>query len=153
MDIENILYLFLQGTLKTKVLSGGTPSTVILLEQGNRRFILKSNDEQVLRSEARFLTHYQSIEMFPRLLHADPDSKFLILSFMRGNTDENRGEKKKWLGTLVNKIINRYRVSPLDVWGYLDSPSPSWTKNHFMYHLTIFILLLLKLVQTNNQIQ
>lgn len=126
MDIENLLQLYQQGALKTKILSGGTCSTVVLLEQGDQRFVYKSNDQEVLRAEAEFLTFYQNSNWFPRLIHSDPDFKFLILSFMQGDAGRNRGEKKKWLPILVNKIINHYQVSPATVWGYLDSPCASW---------------------------
>ncbi|MFD6510413.1 aminoglycoside phosphotransferase family protein [Bacillus sp. NPDC060175] len=109
-----------------KVLSGGTTSTVYLLDG---RYVVKSNEAKVIREEANFLSFYEGNALFSKLLYKEPLHTYVVYSFLEGSTSCEQGHKRSTLITLVKEAINKYEVvSDIDGWGWKDSPVQSWTE-------------------------
>ncbi|MDM5234911.1 aminoglycoside phosphotransferase family protein [Bacillus cereus] len=108
-----------------KVLNGGTTSTVYLLDG---RYVVKSNESEVIREEAYFLQFYESNGMFPELIYKNPLSRYVVYSFLEGTTMYESGHKRSTLCKLVKKAINKYEIVPeADDWGWKGSPVQTWT--------------------------
>ncbi|QWH29529.1 aminoglycoside phosphotransferase family protein [Bacillus mycoides] len=93
-----------------KVLSGGTTSTVYLLDG---RYVVKSNEAKVIREEANFLSFYEGNALFSKLLYKEPLHTYFVYSFLEGSTSCEQGHKRSTLITLVKEVINseeEYRI-------------------------------------------
>ncbi|PGM90812.1 phosphotransferase [Bacillus cereus] len=109
-----------------KVLSGGTTSTVYLLDG---RYIVKSNESEVIREEVNFLSFYEGNTLFSKLLYMEPLNRYIMYSFLEGSTSCEHGYKRITLSTLVKEVINKYEiVSEADSWGWKESPVQSWNE-------------------------
>ncbi|MBM6648379.1 MULTISPECIES: phosphotransferase [Bacillus] len=109
-----------------KVLSGGTTSTVYLLDG---RYVVKSNESEVIREEANFLSFYEGNTLFSKLLYMEPLNRYIVYSFFEGSTSCEHGYKRITLSTLVKEGINKYEiVSDIDGWGWKESPVQSWNE-------------------------
>ncbi|MEK4707967.1 aminoglycoside phosphotransferase family protein [Bacillus sp. FSL R10-2780] len=109
-----------------KVLSGGTRSTVYLLDG---RYVVKLNKSEVVREEADFLSFYDGNTLFSTLLFKDPLNRYIVYSFLVGTTSCELGYKRSTLCTLVKEVINTYEIVPeVDRWGWKDSPVQPWAE-------------------------
>lgn len=133
MDIRNIIDELLNNNIiESKPtehyrLIGGTVSDLYLLLVSGREYVVKANTQQVIQEEAEFLKIYEHICLFPKLLYIEPTYKYIMYSFIEGSTDYPNEHKKKWLQTLVTKVLNKYQsVSETAGWGWADQPVDSW---------------------------
>lgn len=109
-----------------KVLSGGTTSTVYLLDG---RYVVKSNEAKVIREEANFLSFYDRNTLFSKLLYMEPLNRYIVYSFLEGSTSCEHGYKRSTLITLVKEVINKYKIVPgVDGWGWKESLVQSWNE-------------------------
>ncbi|OQR57357.1 aminoglycoside phosphotransferase family protein [Bacillus sp. CDB3] len=109
-----------------KVLSGGTTSTVYLLDG---KYVMKSNESEVIREEANFLSFYEGNTLFSKLLYMEPLNRYIVYSFLEGSTSCEHGYKRITLSTLVKEVINKYEIVPeADSWGWKGSPVQTWTE-------------------------
>lgn len=109
-----------------KVLSGGTTSTVYLLDG---RYVVKSNEAKVIREEANFLSFYDRNTLFSKLLYMEPLNRYIVYSFLEGSTSCEHGYKRSTLITLVKEVINKYKIVPgADGWGWKESLVQSWNE-------------------------
>lgn len=106
-------------------LTGGTASEVYLLETEDEKYIIKGNETEVIRSEAEFLHFYPDIHMLPSLLYVDESNHYLVYSFING-TELYQAGKKEMLQVLVEQLLNHYRPSEQEGWGWYDTPEDSW---------------------------
>ncbi|EJQ00503.1 hypothetical protein IC3_00037 [Bacillus cereus VD142] len=109
-----------------KVLSGGTTSTVYLLDG---RYVVKSNEAKVIREEANFLSFYEGNALFSKLLYKEPLHTYVVYSFLEGSTSCEQGHKRSTLIPLVKEVINKYKIVPgADGWGWKESLVQSWNE-------------------------
>ncbi|MFS8352745.1 aminoglycoside phosphotransferase family protein [Bacillus nitratireducens] len=109
-----------------KVLSGGTTSTVYLLDG---KYVVKSNGLEVIREEANFLSFYEGNALFSKLLYKEPLHTYFVYSFLEGSTSCEQGYKRSTLITLVKEVINKYKFVPgADGWGWKESLIQSWNE-------------------------
>ncbi|EEL86984.1 aminoglycoside phosphotransferase [Bacillus cereus] len=109
-----------------KVLSGGTTSTVYLLDG---KYVVKSNGSEVIREEANFLSFYEGNALFSKLLYKEPLHTYFVYSFLEGSTSCEQGYKRSTLITLVKEVINKYKFVPgADGWGWKESLIQSWNE-------------------------
>ncbi|MDM5463331.1 MULTISPECIES: phosphotransferase [Bacillus cereus group] len=109
-----------------KVLSGGTTSTVYLLDG---RYVVKSNEAKVIREEANFLSFYEGNALFSKLLYKEPLHTYVVYSFLEGSPSCEQGHKRSTLITLVKEVINKYKIVPgADGWGWKESLVQSWNE-------------------------
>ncbi|QWH18434.1 aminoglycoside phosphotransferase family protein [Bacillus mycoides] len=109
-----------------KVLSGGTTSTVYLLDG---RYVVKSNEAKVIREEANFLSFYEGNALFSKLLYKEALHTYFVYSFLEGSTSCEQGNKRSTLITLVKEVINKYKiVSGAEGWGWKESLVQSWNE-------------------------
>jgi hypothetical protein len=105
-------------------LSGGTTSELYLVDS---RYVIKKNEPQVLEAEASFLKQYSNINFFPKLEYQHKLNYYIVYSFIEGDTVYRRKNKCEILVSLVQNVINQYKLAPLaSDWGWADEPSKSW---------------------------
>lgn len=133
MDIERIKKQLIynnvihSGTIKYEQLKGGTVSELYLLHDGNLKYVVKTNEPQIIESEVNFLKYYRKSDLLPELLFVEPSYKYFVYSFLDGSTNYVRKNKKELLETLVKELLNNYNsVSNGIGWGWADQPSTSW---------------------------
>ncbi|MBS4175634.1 aminoglycoside phosphotransferase family protein [Bacillus sp. FJAT-49736] len=112
--------------LDIRMLNGGTSSQVgLLIIEDGQRIVIKANKPQVIEAESYFLSFYQEIQMFPRLIYTDPAFNYILYTFITG--EMNPGSYKNALKELVSTVINHYEpFSETHKWGYMDAPTDSW---------------------------
>jgi fructosamine-3-kinase len=105
-------------------LSGGTTSEVYLVDS---RYVIKKNEPQVLEAEALFLKQYSEIAFFPKPEFQHKLNQYIVYTFIEGDTVYKRKNKCKILVSLVQNVINQYKLAPsTSGWGWSDEPSKSW---------------------------
>ncbi|WP_249872853.1 phosphotransferase [Oceanobacillus saliphilus] len=108
-------------------LKGGTVSELYLLNIDGIKYVIKLNDPKVIKSEAIFLNYYNEINLLPKLLFVEPSFKYIVYSFINGSTNFVRKNKKEMLTTLVQGLLNNYKLAPNNIgWGWADQPVDSW---------------------------
>ncbi len=133
VNIEKIIKELQQNNiLSTKQinyeqLNGGTVSELYLLHNNGMKYVVKSNDSQVIKSEANFLDTYKDLNFLPQLLFVEESFNYFVYSFINGSTNYSKKNKKDMLCVLVNELINNYRpISQYIGWGWADEPTASW---------------------------
>lgn len=108
-------------------LNGGTVSELYLLHFEDRKYVIKKNEPQIIKSEANFLSDYKKTDLLPKLFFVEPLYKYIIYSFIEGTANYGRENKKETLKTLVQGLLNHYKpVDSSEGWGWADQPSESW---------------------------
>jgi fructosamine-3-kinase len=108
-------------------LNGGTVSELYLLKIDGEKYVVKSNEPQVIESEANFLIYYKESNLLPKLLFVEQSYKYIVYSFINGSTNYVRKNKKEMLKTLVQGLLNNYKSAPNNVgWGWADQSTESW---------------------------
>jgi fructosamine-3-kinase len=108
-------------------LNGGTVSELYLLKIDGEKYVVKSNEPQVIESEANFLIYYKESNLLPKLLFVEQSYKYIVYSFINGSTNYVRKNKKEMLKALVQGLLNNYKSAPNDVgWGWADQSTESW---------------------------
>lgn len=109
-----------------KKLTGGTTSRLYLIE-GKEQCVIKLNEPKVIEEEAYFLNFYENESIFPKFLYVDPLNRYMVYSFIPGSTSYDVGNKRDALCTLVQGVINKYKVAmKMDQWGWKEGPVDSW---------------------------
>ncbi|RKL69247.1 aminoglycoside phosphotransferase [Salipaludibacillus neizhouensis] len=134
MDIQKIINeLFYNGiihsnTITFEELNGGTSSKLYLLERsGTENCVVKMNDPQVLKSEVLYLDSYKKINLLPNLLYVEQSYKYIVYSYIAGDTDQVRNDKSYILHKLVLELINNYTTVPTsNRWGWEDDSAETW---------------------------
>ncbi|KAB2334515.1 phosphotransferase [Cytobacillus depressus] len=99
----------------------------IFCTNGGARYVVKSNEPQVLQSEANFLTSYKDLDLLPRLLYVEPSNHYMVYTFIPGSTKYVKQNKQEVLKTLVQGLINHYKAVPNNIgWGWADELTASW---------------------------
>jgi hypothetical protein len=116
------------NVVEYKSLHGGTSSQLRVICMGNgQKFVVKSNDRNVIEAESDFLTFYQDIQLFPKLIYTDPTFKYIVYTYVEGETNSPFRQKANHLEILVQKVINHYKPASISyMWGYLEAPVHSW---------------------------
>ncbi|MGV3467427.1 MAG: aminoglycoside phosphotransferase family protein [Heyndrickxia sp.] len=115
--------------LEFKPLKGGTSSQIGYLKLGDgQELIVKLNAPKVIEAESYFLNAYQDISLFPRLIYTDPAFRYIVYTYIEG---ESNGvfKRKEALKLLVQKVINYYKPAELQgIWGLMEEPVTSWAE-------------------------
>lgn len=133
MDIQLIISELIENriispaSIQITRLNGGTTSEVYLLKAETSKFIIKINQEPIIKAEAQFLLTYKELPILPQLVHVHPEFKYLIYRYIEGTTTYIKNNKPKMLKTLVENLINHYKPAPENAkWGWPDYPVDSW---------------------------
>lgn len=135
MDISKVMKeladkkRILGDNMKCKPLTGGTVSEIYLLSLENgSNFVIKSNEPNIVKSEAEFLDLYRDIPLLPKLIYTDPTNEYIIYSYIPGATvNVSTHNKKEILQEIVVGLLNNYKtISSTNGWGWRDSPIDSW---------------------------
>ncbi|WP_394579038.1 phosphotransferase [Cytobacillus firmus] len=133
MNIQEIIHQLMDNNLfhskptYHEQLNGGTVSELYLLHSEDRKYVIKKNEPQIIKSEANFLYVYKKTDLLPELLFVEPLYEYIIYTFIEGNANYVRRSKKVTLKKLVQGLLNHYK--PFDSskgWGWADQPSESW---------------------------
>jgi fructosamine-3-kinase len=116
------------NTYEYEPLKGGTVSQLYLLSNSDgNRYVVKSNESQILQAEAFFLDFYQDSKLLPKLLYVDESNSYIVYSFLSGTTNYNSCNKRFLLRRLVTDMLNHYKLVPNpNGWGWMDEPTDSW---------------------------
>jgi fructosamine-3-kinase len=133
MNIEEIIKELIFNNIihnqptEYKQLNGGTVSELYLLNIDGEKYVVKSNEPQIIESEATFLIYYKESNLLPKLLFVEQSYKYIVYSFINGSTNYVRKNKKEMLKTLVQGLLNNYKSASNDVgWGWADQSTESW---------------------------
>lgn len=134
MEINKVIHKLLeskiiQSNIKNyKKLSGGTVSELFLIScSDGSNLVVKTNDPQIVKSEANFLDYYKEIGFFPKIQYVDESFQYIVYSYISGSTNYGRNNKKEILLTLVDEVINQYKpVLKPSGWGWADELFESW---------------------------
>jgi aminoglycoside phosphotransferase len=89
--------------------------------------VVKSNEPQVIESEANYLHFYNGSKLLPKLIFVENSNKYLVYSFLSGTTKYVKKNKKEILQVLVEGLLNLYKSVPNNIgWGWADQPAESW---------------------------
>lgn len=133
MNIQEIIHELMDNNILHsnpayhEQLNGGTVSELYLLHFEDRKYVIKKNEPQIIKSEANFLNDYKMTDLLPKLLFVEPLYEYIFYTFIEGNANYGRKNKKETLKTLVQGLLNHYRpVDSSKGWGWADQPSESW---------------------------
>lgn len=133
MDIQKIINQLIHNNIihseptEFEQLSGGTVSDLYLLNIGDTKYVVKSNDPKIVESEANFLDYYKESNLLPKLLFVENSYKYIVYTFINGSTNYDRYNKKEMLKVLVQGLLNNYKPVSNDIgWGWADQPVDSW---------------------------
>jgi fructosamine-3-kinase len=116
--------------MRYEKLGGGSSSDVYLLTLNNHmRYVIKSNDKEVIKAEAYFLSEYKHLTILPQLIYVDEE--YIVYEFQAGSTIYSRNNKKEMLIKLTTSLINHYQPAKYnDKWGFVAEETNSW--QHFL---------------------
>ncbi|MFC5987970.1 aminoglycoside phosphotransferase family protein [Marinicrinis lubricantis] len=113
--------------VKIKQLSGTTEGLVYLISDHLSSYILKLDHPEQIAPVKHFLQTYHQSPLLPKLLYHDPESSYLVYSFLEGTTHVHRSSKKAWMARLVTDLLNYYTpVKETATWGRFGIPRQSW---------------------------
>ncbi|MBA2871945.1 hypothetical protein HNQ85_002235 [Anoxybacillus calidus] len=114
--------------IEYKQLAGGTSSSLaVICYNDNAKYVIKTNEPQVIEAESYFLDYYRDISLLPDLLYVDPSHQYIVYTFIQGITDYPKKNKTEMLKTLVQQLINHYKPAPNSKkWGWADDLTDSW---------------------------
>ncbi|MBS4177355.1 phosphotransferase [Lederbergia citrea] len=111
-----------------KELTGGTSSSVwMLLGDNKEKYVLKSNEDDVIKEESQFLTTYKNVNMLPEVVYVGEKYEYFIYKYMPGEINPAMIDKTEMLTKLVNEVISKYQ--PLgDKWGWTWDSHQNWNE-------------------------
>lgn len=74
---------YFSGQCIVTEITRGTSSTVFFIDDYDKKFILKLNEEKVIQSETLFLKRYAHIVAFPKVISTD-DRTFILMEWLPG---------------------------------------------------------------------
>ncbi|QDP39900.1 aminoglycoside phosphotransferase family protein [Radiobacillus deserti] len=109
-------------------LQGGTVSSLFLImTKIGERYVVKSNEQVIVKEEANFLETYVKLSILPKLLYVDPHYQYIVYTYIEGTTDAPLFDKKENLDVLAKELIQNYaQMDSSDEWGWADEPKPTW---------------------------
>lgn len=123
--------LLLNDNLEVKGLKKGTTNGDLytLLIKEAPTFVLKVDTQNIIIPTHNFLRAYQEVKLLPDVLYTDDKFKFIIYSYILGETHFNRGSKLEWMTILTKELFNKYQKVDKDIpWGRVNGiPRNSWS--------------------------
>ncbi|WP_409296513.1 aminoglycoside phosphotransferase family protein [Peribacillus sp. SCS-26] len=107
-------------------LSGGTVSELYLLNINDAKYVVKTNEPEIVKSEAHFLHSYKETHFLPELIYTETSYRYFVYSFLDGSVEHAGSSKKEWLRVLARKLLNHYKPAKVRCWGWADEPAESW---------------------------
>lgn len=99
----------------------------ILYGESNKKYVLKIDKPENISYTERFLHMYEEIYLLPKIIFTDSNKKFILYTFIEGETHLKRGSKIQWMTCLARDFINNYKkCSEEEEWGRLGLPRKSW---------------------------
>ncbi|MED4204940.1 phosphotransferase [Neobacillus mesonae] len=130
MDIQMIINQLISNNIidseptEYKQLNGGTVSELYLI---SNKYVVKTNEPQVIESEVNFLHSHKESNLLPGVLFAEKSYNYIVYSFISGSTNYHRKNKKEMLKGLVQGLLNYYKSVPKQTgWGWADQPCDTW---------------------------
>ena len=108
---------------KVEYFNEGTNSKVFLL---NNKYIIKQNSEEIIKSEILFSENNKH-PLLQKLLFYDENHKYIIYKYIEGiNLNNFSNINIKLLIESLLDIVNSYKKTDIDFYGYINSPKKSW---------------------------
>lgn len=109
--------------IELKRMNSGTTSGVIytLLLDKNPAYVIKKDDPKVISSTKDFLLAYKELSILPDVVYADENDKYLVYTYILGETHNNRGSKLEWMTILTRELFTKYYKVNDDIsWGRVN---------------------------------
>ena len=118
------------STLIYKNLQGGTSSEIgILSVSDSPRYVIKSNNQSVIKEEVNYLNFYKEVTILPELLLVSPHFEYIVYPYIEGDSNYLRKNKAMLLRTMVLELINHYKPSQnLLGWGWSNQLKHTWAE-------------------------
>lgn len=132
MNIKNIIQDLIRERIisdptECKELTGGTVSKLYLLNLEDKKYVVKLNDPEIVKSEAVYLETYKETGLLPKLVFVEPNYEYMVYTFIAGETNYPQNNKREILKVLVEGLLNHYQSTTNDRgWGFADEPVESW---------------------------
>ena len=108
---------------KVEYFSEGTNSKVFLL---NNKYIIKQNSEEIIKSEILFSENNKH-QLLQKLLFYDENYKYIVYKYIEGGNLNNFSNINiQLLIKSLIEIVNSYKKTDIDFYGYVYSPKKSW---------------------------
>ncbi|MGX1193046.1 phosphotransferase [Metabacillus sp. SLBN-84] len=120
LDSEGLLR---KADIELKQMNSGTTSGVLytLLFDKNPAYVIKIDDQKIISSTKDFLLAYQEISVLPDVIYADENDKYIVYTYILGETHNNRGSKKEWMTNLTRSLFTKYYKVNDDIsWGRVN---------------------------------
>ena len=105
----------------------GNSRVGVISKNGEKTFVIKIHNAVHIRAESTFLLEYAKNPHTPQLLFVDPEGKYLLYTYIDGQSSDMSVSKGQWLQALIEKYINHYKFYPdSEIWGYLDDSCPTY---------------------------
>ncbi|MBB3114380.1 aminoglycoside phosphotransferase (APT) family kinase protein [Paenibacillus phyllosphaerae] len=110
------------GELVISPLAGGTSSMVYRMKCGDADpLVLKLNEPRTIAAEAEYLDRYRHLPLLPTFQYVNPEHRFLVYSYIDGNSNYVPGSKLELMNSLARDIIAKYDQVP-----WTGGKFPTW---------------------------
>jgi hypothetical protein len=130
VDINKVLNrleakgLISKDSVSFRTLTGGSSSKVYLI---NEKYVVKINEELVIKAESNFLQTYQHLSILPSFVDHFAEDGFVVYKFIHGDATYKLTNKREMLITLVQQLFNHYQPTEnKGKWGWTWETTSSW---------------------------
>jgi hypothetical protein len=123
IDILENEGLLRNADLEIKRMNSGTTSGVLytLFLDKNPAYVIKMDDPKIIGSTKDFLLAYKEVSVLPDVIYTDKDDKYLVYTYIHGETHNNRGSKLEWMTILIRELFTKYyKVNDDITWGRVN---------------------------------
>lgn len=120
IDVLKSEELLRNAEIEVKRMNSGTTSGVLytLLLDKIPEYVIKMDNPKIISSTKDFLLAYKEISVLPDVIYADENDKYLVYTYILGETHNNRGSKLEWMTILIRELFNKYyKVNDEISWG------------------------------------
>lgn len=122
IDVLKSEGLLRNGGIELKQMNSGTTRGVLYtLIQDKSPYVIKMDDSKIISSTKDFLLSYKEISVLPDVIYADENDKYLVYTYIYGETHHNRGSKLEWMTILIQELFTKYYKVNDDIsWGRVN---------------------------------
>jgi hypothetical protein len=123
IDVLKDLGLLRNADIEIKRMNSGTTSGVLytIIEDKNPAYVIKMDDPKIISSTKDFLLAYKEISVLPDVIYGDENDKYLVYTYILGETHNNRGSKLEWMTILIRELFTKYNKINNDTsWGRVN---------------------------------
>ena len=123
IDVLKSEGLLRNGGIELKQMNSGTTRGVLytLIQDKSPAYVIKMDDSKIISSTKDFLLAYKEISVLPDVIYADENNKYLVYTYIYGETHHNRGSKLEWMTILIQELFTKYYKVNDDIsWGRVN---------------------------------